>query len=439
MKNPAFQTPHPASDLGAEWPPIRWGRPAVVGRPWGLPRASALRHLQRLLVVLSCAWVGCLPALAATPAAEAAKTRIDSVPDPDHPTLVDVSFFIDDISDIDLNTASYRITGQMVLEWKDVRLAFEADPKHPDRPRDLDAEEAKELLRTIWDPVFEISNERGQRRTGVYSINIWPDGRIRIYEKFDSLANFRGDLTLYPYGRIDLDLVMTGFLQDRGELVYRLKKFEFQEADRADDFIHGPWSFVRMGATERSAKRSDDRSVDYSQVHFTVTLEHESIGSGSYQSAMVIFLPLLVVFLASSALIWVDPITFANPRLGGTLTLILTTIALKFSLARQLPSFNYLTLTDLYFIVTILMLVSSLSASCAALWLHVERDPGLAKRFNRRMRLAYPLLYVAAAVGATLWMVSRPPVTERHVLRTPDHRIALGLDSGRGLGADSAA
>jgi hypothetical protein len=371
----------------------RPGQPPKPLRPDGQPRRGrlALRCLLAVTLAGLCAWSTVQPALAAATAETAAraaapKPRIDSAPDPDRPTAVDVSFFIDDISDIDLNTASYRITGQMVLEWKDPRLAFTPDPAHPDRPRDLDAEEAKDLLRSIWDPVFEISNERGQRRTGVFSINVWPDGRIRIYEKFDSVANFRGDLTLYPYGRIELDLVMTAFLQDTTELTYRLKKFEFQDAENPDGFIHGPWAFVSMSAESVLAKRSDDRSVDYSQIQFAVKAEHESIGSGSYQSAMMIFLPLLVVFLASSALNWVDTVVFANPRLGGTLTLILTTIALKFSLAKQLPSFNYLTLTDVFFIVTISMLVLSLMGSCFALWLHSEGHPAASKRFSRVLR-----------------------------------------------------
>ena len=81
-------------------------------------------------------------------------------PNPDNPTQADVSFFIDNISDIDLNTGSYKIVGQMVVEWRDPRLAFTPDPDYPDRPRNLNADAASELLKKIWEPVFEISNER---------------------------------------------------------------------------------------------------------------------------------------------------------------------------------------------------------------------------------------------------------------------------------------
>ena len=323
-----------------------------------------------------------------------AKVQLDESPNSNHPTKVDVNFFIDDISDIDLNSGNYKITGQMIQEWKDPRLAFTPDPKFPNRTQDFNAEAAKELLKKIWAPVFEISNEDGERKTGVFSINIWPDGRIRTYEKFDSIASFDGDLHMYPYGSVNLDLVMTGFLQNRNEMVYRLKRFEFQDRNKPNDFIHGYWKFIRMNAQERPATRSDDRSVDYSQIHFLVKVNHDSFQSGT----LLIFVPLLAVFVASSALLWIDPgatASYASPRLGGTLTLVLTTIALKFSLSKQIPSFEYLTLADLLIMVTVGMLVVSLLSSCFYIWLYMEKSRELAIKFNKAARALYPILFVS--------------------------------------------
>jgi len=344
-----------------------------------------------------------------------AKVTLNTAPDPNRPTQVDVSFVIDNISDIDLNAGNYKITGQMILEWKDPRLAFAPDPKAPNRPQDFDADAAKELLKKIWEPVFEISNEEGERKTGVFSVNVWPDGRIRFYEKFDSVPRFHGDLHLYPYGSIDLDLVMTGFLQDRREMVYRLKRFEFQDPAKPNNFIHGHWTFVSMKAKERPAKRSDDRSVDYSQILFQVRLDHESIESGSYYVALTIFVPLLAIFVASSALLWIDPgaaTSHSSPRLGGTLTLILTTIALKFSLTKQIPSLHYLTMTDLLILITIIMLVVSLISSCLYIWLYTEKSQTLATKFNRTFRVLYPILFVSVVVVSTLIMIHHPPAIE---------------------------
>jgi hypothetical protein len=186
---------------------------------------------------------------------------------------------------------------------------------------------------------------------------------------------------------------MTGFLQNRHEMVYRLRNFEFQDHNNPNDFIHGYWKFVGMNAQERAVTRSDDRSVNYSQIHFQVKLDHESFHSGM----IMIFIPLLAVFLASSALLWLDPgatASYSSPRLGGTLTLILTTIALKFSLSKQIPSFDYLTLVDILIMVTVVMLVASLLSSCFYIWLYAEKSRELATTFNKTARVLYPILFI---------------------------------------------
>lgn len=363
----------------------------------------ALRHMQRLqealveffrfaVLVVTLSWAFSTSAVAASPQPFLINDLQQS-PNADKPTHADVSFFIDNVSDIDLNSGSYKIVGQMVVEWQDPRLAFAPDPDYPDRPRNLNADAASELLKKIWEPVFEISNEREERKTGVVSLTIWPDGRIRYYEKFDSFPNFQSNLAFYPYGTIDLNLVMTGFLQDRSELIYRLKVFEFQDRTKPEDFIHGHWKFISMEASEKPAKRSDDRSVEYSQIRFKVKLDHESIQSG----ALTIFVPLFVIFIASSALLWLDPAkvaSYASPRLGGTLTLILTTVALKYSLAKQIPSLQYITMTDLLMIETILLLVVSLVLSVVYIWMYAEKSELAAKKFNRIVRAFYPFAFV---------------------------------------------
>ena len=113
---------------------------------------------------------------------------------------------------------------------------------------------------------------------------------------------------------------------------------------------------------------------------------------------LLIFVPLFAVFLTSSALPWLDPgatASYSSPRLGGTLTLILTTIALKFSLSKQLPSVEYLTMVDLIIMTTVGMLVISLLSSCFYIWLYTERSRELAIRFNKVVRIFYPILFIS--------------------------------------------
>jgi hypothetical protein len=141
-----------------------------------------------------------------------------------------------------------------------------------------------------------------------------------------------------------------------------------------------------MDAEEYSAKRSDDRSVDYSQIHFKVKLDHESIQAG----ALAIFVPLFVIFIAASALLWLDHDNY-GPRLEGTIALILTTVALKYALADEIPSLRYMTMTDLLMIEVIVLILVSLVLSVTHLWLYEERSQLVADRFNRNVRVFYPI------------------------------------------------
>ena len=111
------------------------------------------------------------------------------------------------------------------------------------------------------------------------------------------------------------------------------------------------------------------------------------------------FIPLFVIFVAAAAVTWIDPTQTAPhtaPRVLGTIILILTTITLKFALAREIPAVNYITLTDAVFGVTVLILILSLIMSCTIIFLkeYMQKDV-LSKRINASFRKNYPLLYVA--------------------------------------------
>ncbi|MEH2457237.1 hypothetical protein [Nostoc sp.] len=118
------------------------------------------------------------------------------------------------------------------------------------------------------------------------------------------------------------------------------------------------------------------------------------------------FIPLFVIFVAAAAVTWIDPAktaSYASPRLGGTLTLILTTIALKLSLAKEIPAVNYITLTDAVFGVTVFTLILSLITSCMIIYLIEKKQEMLSKQVNVTFRKIYPFLYVGCMGGIVLF------------------------------------
>ena len=86
-------------------------------------------------------------------------------------------------------------------------------------------------------------------------------------------------------------------------------------------------------------------------------------------------------------------------------TLILTTIALKFMLGSELPVVHYLTLSDVLFNGTIIMLSLALISSCVVAALFTEYSVEHARRFNVALRRLYPFVYVLVMLGGYLLVI----------------------------------
>jgi hypothetical protein len=108
----------------------------------------------------------------------------------------------------------------------------------------------------------------------------------------------------------------------------------------------------------------------------------------------MIFVPLIVIFIATSCLLWLDH-AHSGPRLEGTIALILTTVALKYALSEEIPSLHYMTMTDLLMIETIILILVSFVLSVIYFWLYEERSQLVADKFNQIVRLFYPIAFVS--------------------------------------------
>ena len=129
-------------------------------------------------------------------------------------------------------------------------------------------------------------------------------------------------------------------------------------------------------------------------------LNHESIQAG----ALAIFVPLFVIFIAASSLLWLDHDNY-GPRLEGTIALIFTTVALKYALADEIPSLRYMTMTDLLMIETIILILVSFVLSVIYFWLYEERSQLVADKFNQIVRVFYPIAF-ASVVAVSIFVFS---------------------------------
>ncbi|HUH87947.1 MAG TPA: hypothetical protein VL003_07815 [Pusillimonas sp.] len=316
--------------------------------------------------------------------------------DPPHgnePTIVHTYLYLEDINDIQLGTGTYDITANLVMRWIDPRLAF-TPPDENRRPQVWMGKRAERFVDSIWHPILDISGEKGITSNAVHSLAIYPDGTVVLRQKFTGTPRFTGELIHFPFGRLTLGLSISSVAMDESQMQFRLTHLSPSESMAAvDDVLHGNWTPTSIKWRTSTVVRPDQPEQQFPQINLQIVVEHDFI-DGVHK----ILLPLTVIGLVSWGLLWLNFVQlppYSSPRIGGTITLMLTTIALKFVLDRELPVVHYLTLSDLLFNGTIIMLSFSLITSCFIAGLISMQKPHGALAFNRQMLYVYPVLYIA--------------------------------------------
>ncbi len=348
------------------------------------------KPVRMLLTSLAITFVWLLFGQGAAQAQSEWPDNLSKPPRATEPTTVEMSLYLDDVNRIDVATNSFEVTGQLVMEWYDERLKSLFEPGGTRTVLEFEGGAVPDVLAQLWHPALEIMNERGQRNTGVHSLDIHPDGRVKLYEKFDSVAHLEGDMHLFPFVQVKLRLAFSAFVQNQSELILQAQRFEFEHGESADTVIVGPWRFVAMTFSEDATKRSDEPETLYSRVDFVLAVQRNLL------SGIAIFLlPILLIWICLFGLLWLDLAEFnagASPRIGEMLTLLLTAVALQLTLESRLPTVHYLTLPPLLIYATLLLVTIGISISVFHVHHYHRHSKEQALAFGRVARWALPAL-----------------------------------------------
>lgn len=310
----------------------------------------------------------------------------------DQPTVIHTYLQLEDINDIRLDTGTYDLTALFVMRWQDPRLRFVRRDRS-NSPEVWMGSRASGKLDTVWHPILDVLGEKGLTTNAIHSLAIYPDGTVVLRQKFSGTPRFTGELIHFPFGQLSLGLTISSVAMDDSQIKFSLEQLSPSETmAEVDDILHGNWSPTDISWRTSSASRVDTPNQRFPQIDVHVTVEHDFV-DGVHK----ILLPLSVIALASWGLLWMNLIrqaAFSSPRIGGFVTLILTTIALKFVLNRELPVVHYLTLSDVLFNGTIIMLSLALLGSCVVAALFTESTADRAMAFNVWLRRLYPLIYL---------------------------------------------
>jgi len=320
-------------------------------------------------------------------------------PSPYKPTIVFVYVRLNTISQINLPEKTYELSAEVVLEWQDGRLAFTANGNETNALLKYNGNDVDLILGRIWSPSFTIGNEIQPRETQNRSVQVASNGWVRVYEQFNDVVKFDADIHSFPFSNQTLALEINSALDDLSNVRFSVQEFKFNSSNPSQQII-GRWTLKKLDANTRSFNRLDSK-LGFPQILILMHIQHKP-----QYIIFNFFIPLFVIFVAAAAVTWIDPAqtaSYSSPRVGGTLTLILTTIAIKLSLAREIPAVSYMTLTDAVFGTIVLILLLSLITSCTIIFLRENKQEVLSRKIHVNFRKIYPMLYATSMSAVFLF------------------------------------
>ena len=180
-------------------------------------------------------------------------------------------------------------------------------------------------------------------------IGISPNGdvvyRQRVWGSFSQPLELRD----FPFDRqvFEIQLVATGYTTDKVDLVVDPK------SRIADRFSLPDWNVVDWKVESRPIQ-----AVPGEAKIAAVTLSFEATRRIGYFIGKVI-VPLILIVAMSWCVFWIDP-KDAGSQIGVAVTAMLTLIAYRFAIGKNLPMVDYMTRLDLFILVSSILIFASL-------------------------------------------------------------------------------
>jgi hypothetical protein len=306
-------------------------------------------------------------------------------------TVVDSELTLNEISHIQLGDETFDLNATLLLEWKtEASQDSDSESKVVER---LTGKELVETLNNLWYPQVAIGNRASKRESEDYILIIRDDGTHQLIERFNVTISLHPEIATYPFGNLDLFVSLHAAHKEIDQLILNPTKFELRDGS-ASEIIRGNWSFSgerTIGNLFYSLTNDDTELFSMNEFHFIM---HHDFSDGFFK----IILPVFLIILLSLLLNNFSSLAFAanaDWRIGGQLTLLLTVLALKFSLESELPQTHYLNFSDAMFIVVLVVTIFNLVVGILINNLYQKQGDVIARPIEKILETVVPLFAVA--------------------------------------------
>jgi hypothetical protein len=305
------------------------------------------------------------------------------------PIAVQTGLKILRISAVDSPNENFTVLGSLRMDWTDPNLAFSPDSCNCSVKLYTDKEVDRFLAEvgSRW-PAFTFFNQLGNRWIQSRAAAIWPDGRARYAESFNTTFQADFDFRQYPFDTqtfpVYLDLLYPTSMYTMAELP---GYSEIDPAHGEDEFIISEFTTAANAVTPSAADKPVSR----------LTFSFSAPRHLNYY-LLQIFLPIILIILISWFTFFLRDYT---RRIEAAAANILLFIAFSWSLAGNYPRLGYITFLDAVMGVTFMVNVLVLLYNVYMKRLENQGKDERVQRIDNVLDWAYPLSY-AALIGVVI-------------------------------------
>ncbi len=304
----------------------------------------------------------------------------------DTPIAVQTGLKIFRISAVNSQDENFTVVASMRMDWTDPALAFSPDSCNCSVKLYTDKEFDRFLadVESRW-PAFTFFNQLGNRWIQSRAAAVWPDGRARYAENFNTTFQSDFDFRQYPFDTQTFPIYLDQIFPTSQYTMTVLPGYsEIDPAHGEDEFIIS--EFTATASAEAPSAADDPVS--------RMTFSFSAPRHLNYYSLQV-FLPILLIILISWFTFFLRDYTRRIEAAGANILLF---IAFSWSLADNYPRLGYLTFLDAVMSVTFAVNVLVLLYNVVMKRLETQGKDERVQRIDNILDWAYPLSY-AALIG----------------------------------------
>ncbi len=286
------------------------------------------------------------------------------------------------ISAVDSQDENFTVIGSLRMDWTDPALAFSPDLCNCSVKLYSDKEFDRFLadVESRW-PAFTFFNQLGNRWIPSRAVAVWPDGRARYAENFNTTFQADFDFRQYPFDRQTFPINLDQILPTSQYTMVELSGYsEIDPAHGEDEFIISEFTATPSTAAPNAADNPVSR----------MTFSFSAPRHLNYYTLQV-FLPIILIILISWFTFFLSDYTRRIEAAGANILLF---IAFSWSLADNYPRLGYLTFLDAVMTVTFAVNVLVLLYNVVMKRLENQGKDERVQRIDSVLDWAYPLLYI---------------------------------------------